>query len=172
MPYKVLFIAVDSEALGGAELGQAVVAGMDVEGVNRPPTAREGAIIAAIAKTMDERNLTKAISFHSRNANAERFVQYAGAMFEARQLGISLERVDGKMPAEERGKKMETFGDASAPMIMANARCNRVCGASRHVQKVQKVSRRCPEGVQKMSRRCPEGWKRMWERLESPLQVC
>ena len=49
---------------------------------------------------------------------------------------------------------------------------NRVCGASRHVQKVQKVSRRCPEGVQKMSRRCPEGWKRMWERLESPLQVC
>jgi len=123
VPYKVLFIAVNSDALGGAELGQAVVAGMDVEGVNRPPTAREGAIIAAIAKTMDERNLTKAISFHSRNANAERFVQYAGVMFEARQLGISLERVDGKMPAEERGKKMETFGDASAPMIMANARC-------------------------------------------------
>ena len=49
---------------------------------------------------------------------------------------------------------------------------NGVCGASRHVQKVQKVSRRCPEGVQKMSRRCPEGWKRIWERLESPLQVC
>ena len=49
---------------------------------------------------------------------------------------------------------------------------NRVCGASRDVQKVQKVSRRCPEGVQKMSRRCPEGWKRMWERLEGPLQVC
>ena len=49
---------------------------------------------------------------------------------------------------------------------------NRVCGASRDVQKVQKVSRRCPEGVQKISRRCPEGWKRMWERLESPLQVC
>merc|ERR1711935_130404 len=49
---------------------------------------------------------------------------------------------------------------------------NGVCGASRHVQKVQKVSRRCPEGVQKMSRRCPEGWKRMWERLEGPLQVC
>ena len=39
-------------------------------------------------------------------------------------------------------------------------------------QKVQKVSRRCPEGVQKMFRRCPEGWKRMWERLEGPLQVC
>ena len=50
--------------------------------------------------------------------------------------------------------------------------CNGVCGASRDVQKVQKVSRRCPEGVQKMSRRCPEGWKRMWERLEGPLQVC
>ena len=49
---------------------------------------------------------------------------------------------------------------------------NGVCGASRDVQKVQKVSRRCPEGVQKMSRRCPEGWKRMWERLEGPLQVC
>ena len=46
MPYKVLFIAVDSEALDGAELSQAVVADMDIEGVNRPPTAREGAIIA------------------------------------------------------------------------------------------------------------------------------
>ena len=123
MPYKVLFIAVDSEALDGAELSQAVVADMDIEGVNRPPTAREGAIIAAIAKTMDERDLTKAISFHSRNANAERFVQYAGAMFEERQLDISLERVDGKMSTEERGKKMEDFGDASEPMIMANARC-------------------------------------------------
>ena len=43
MPYNVLFIAVDSEALGGAELGQAFVADMDIEGANRPPTAREGA---------------------------------------------------------------------------------------------------------------------------------
>ena len=102
MPYKVLFIAVDSDALGGAKLGQAVVADMHVEGVNRPPTAREGAIIAAIAKTMGERELTKAISFHSHNANAERFVQYAGAMFEERQeLDISLERVDGKMSTED-----------------------------------------------------------------------
>ena len=31
---------------------------------------------------------------------------------------------------------------------------NRVCGASRHVQKVQKVSRRCPEGVQKVGKEC------------------
>ena len=123
MPYKVLFIAVNSDALGDADLGRAVVAGMDVEGAGRPPTAREGAIVAAIAKAMYERNLTKAISFHSRNANAERFVQYASAMFEERQLGISLAQVDGKMSTEERGKKMETFGDASQPMIMANARC-------------------------------------------------
>ena len=34
---------------------------------------------------------------------------------------------------------------------------NRVCGASRHVQNVQKVYRRRTEGVQKVYRRCTEG---------------
>ena len=102
MPYKVLFIAVDSEALGGAELGQAVVADMDIEGANRPPTAREGAIIAAIGKTMDERNLTKAISFHSCNANAERFVQYAGAMFEIRSGSSTSRSIGWTAPCRRR----------------------------------------------------------------------
>ena len=87
-------------------------------------------------------------------------------------------------PRAKRGRAVARGQTArlSAGKVLSRVHCdhldhgptptkNRVCGASRDVQKVQKVSRRCPEGVQKMSRRCPEGWKRMWERLESPLQV-
>ena len=72
---------------------------------------------------MEEHKLRKAFSFHSRNANAERFVQYASAVFQHKEIDVKVDRLDGSMRMEDRKAKLDAFAGSRSKAVIANAKC-------------------------------------------------
>ena len=109
MPYKVLFIAVDSDALGGAKLGQAVVADMDIDGADRPNPPR------------GRTSITRRVHV-GRSGGA---VGRAGGWSERSEAGVA-------GPAEPWHVGGVSFGSAPCAcgvcLVSAPAVCGRACG--------------------------------------------
>ena len=125
VPYTVLFVMVDvaGEDALTRKLDRIADDGPLVSPEDRPVTAREVAAIKAIVAAMTAlEGCSKALTFHSYNPRAKRFVDYARALLQHMGEDIAVDRVDGVMNAAERADVLDKFQDAGK-RIVASARC-------------------------------------------------
>ena len=135
LPFKLLVVLIDTEGPHSTSMPEAEDltkhwARTEASGATAQPgsqgrgaTAREHALAAALAATMNERGCKKCISFHNRNERAKQFVKWATEFFANHNVDIAVDRVDGtEMTTRQREAVLKRLGD-DGRIIIACARC-------------------------------------------------